>query len=88
VPHVLLAGSIPAIDTAGEGFAMLVENGQTGWAEAASALDVPVAVRTVEPGDVPAGGVLIRPDGVIAWRPDGAGADHLPAVVSRLVSRS
>jgi 2-polyprenyl-6-methoxyphenol hydroxylase-like FAD-dependent oxidoreductase len=88
VPHVLLAGSIPAIDTAGEGFAMLVENGQTGWAEAASALDVPVAVHTVEPGDVPAGGVLIRPDGVIAWRPDGAGADHLPAVVSRLVSRS
>jgi hypothetical protein len=70
---------------------LLVEDGHAGWREAANAVDVPVAVHALRPGDVPAGGALLRPDGVIAWRPDRAGGqavEQLPSVLSRLVSRS
>jgi hypothetical protein len=59
VPHVVLpdtGGSISTLDTANEGFALLVEDGHSGWREAASALDIPVAVYALKPGDVPAGG--------------------------------
>jgi hypothetical protein len=71
---------------------LLVEDGHPGWQEAAGALfDIPVAVHALKPGDVPPGGALLRPDGVIAWKPDRAGdsaIEQLPGVVSRLVSRS
>jgi len=86
-PHVMLAGRggpISTLDTANAGFALLVDDGS-----APSAPDIPVTVYPVEPGDVPPGGVLLRPDGVIAWRPGPAGGlDQLAGVLSGLLSRS
>src|SRR3954451_16880855 len=93
VPHVVLphAGdSISTLDTTSQGFALLVEDGQQGWREAATVLDVPVAVHALKPGDVPPGGALLRPDGVIAWKPARAGdeaVEQFSAVLSRLLSR-
>ena len=52
VPHVVLAGTgdqISTLDTANEGFAFLVEDGHSGWREAVSVLDIPVAVYTLKP---------------------------------------
>jgi hypothetical protein len=94
VPHVMLPDTsrpISTLDTASEGFALLVEDGHAGWREAASALDIPVAVHALKPGDIPPGGALLRPDGVIAWKPDRAGdqaVEQLPSVLSHLVSTS
>src|SRR3954452_11599889 len=92
VPHVVLpdsGGTISTLDTVNKGFALLVEDGHPGWREAASALDTPVAVHELKPGDVPPGGALLRPDGVIAWKPDRAGdqaVEQFPSVLSHLVS--
>jgi putative polyketide hydroxylase len=94
VPHVALPHSgrpISTLDTASEGFALLVEDGQADWREAAGALDIPVAVHALKPDDIPPGGALLRPDGVIAWKPDRAddqAMEQLPSLLSRLVSRS
>jgi hypothetical protein len=82
---------ISTLDAASEGFALLVADGHSGWREAASALAIPVAVHALKPGDIPPGGALLRPDGVIAWIPDRAGdqaVEQLPSVLSRLVSTS
>jgi hypothetical protein len=94
LPHLVLPDSsrpISTLDTTSDGFALLIEDGQAGWQEAASALDIPVAVHALKPGDLPPGGALLRPDGVIAWRLDRAGdqaVEQLRSVLSGLLSRS
>ncbi|HEX5200879.1 MAG TPA: FAD-dependent monooxygenase [Actinoplanes sp.] len=94
VPHVMLTGPdgpISTLDTTAGGFALLLQDDHPGWHEAANALDVPVAVHTLEPGDAPPGDALLRPDGVIAWKPETAGDkafEQLPGVLSDLLSRS
>ena len=67
------------------------------WRHAAAqtekSLDVSVAVQSVDPAAVAAGtgwtgAALIRPDGVIAWKPARAqAAGELPTVMSALLSR-
>ena len=94
VPHLMLPDAghpISTLDTANEGFALLVGDGHAGWREAASTLDIPVAVHALKPGDIPPGAVLLRPDAVIAWKPDQPGdqaVEQLPGVLSHLVSTS
>ena len=83
-------GPISTLDAAEEGFAFLVEDEGTGRRDVVNTLDIPVAVHTLRPGDAPPGGALLRPDGVIAWRPDTAGDpafEQLPGVLSDLLSR-
>ena len=93
VPHVMLAGTggqISTLDTTDEGFALLVEHEHAGRRGVVNALDIPVAVHPLGPGDAPPGGALLRPDGVIAWRPKTAGDvafEQLPGVLSDLLSR-
>ncbi|WP_433373013.1 FAD-dependent monooxygenase [Actinoplanes sp. CA-142083] len=93
VPHVMLPGTggpISTLDTAEEGFALLVEDERAGRRELVNALGIPVAIHALGPGGAPAGGALLRPDGVIAWKPDNAGDlvfEQLPGVLSELLSR-
>lgn len=93
------------LDVADGGFGLLVSGGHDGWARAAAeaqkSCGVPVAVQAIDANDfrphsadAPArpgwtGAVLIRPDGVIAWRPGGeadADAGRLVDVLSGLLS--
>ena len=96
VPHVPLAtggGEISSLDAAGPGFALLASGGHDEWrraaAEAGQALGVEVTVYPVDPGTLP-GAALIRPDGVIAWKPAvpvAGAAAQLPGVLAGLLSR-
>jgi len=93
------------LDIADGGFGLLVSGGHDGWARAAAqaqqSCGVPVAVRTIDPNEFRpssvaapvasgwTGAALIRPDGVIAWRPDGqadAEAGRLVDVLSGLLA--
>jgi len=92
VPHVMVPGPdgpISTLDTPGEGFALLVDDNVEQWQGAATdateALGIPVAVYGVDSSDIP-GPVLIRPDGVIAWRPSEP-ADFLPTLAELLSRR-
>jgi 2-polyprenyl-6-methoxyphenol hydroxylase-like FAD-dependent oxidoreductase len=83
-------GPVSTLDTANDGFALLVADGLPAWRAAVDSLDVSVAVHPLPPGESMPAGVLLRPDGVIAWRPDEAGdqaIERLPAVLSGLLSR-
>ena len=70
---LVVRGRISTLDTADEGFALLVEDERAGRRGVVKALDIPVAVHPLGPGDAPPGGALLRPDGVIAWKPETAG---------------
>ncbi|MER7768411.1 FAD-dependent monooxygenase [Kitasatospora sp. NPDC096140] len=85
LPHLRLAGPTgPAstLDLVGPGFTLLApaatESAWRSQADTAAAAGLPVAVRPLPPAllgaDAPAGAVLVRPDGHIAWR-----APHRPA---------
>jgi 2-polyprenyl-6-methoxyphenol hydroxylase-like FAD-dependent oxidoreductase len=85
VPHVEVPGGPSStLDTVDQGFALLVEGDGERWrpaaAEATRALGVPLAVY----GGLP-GSALVRPDGVIAWKP--TEPDQLSTTLSRLLSR-
>jgi 2-polyprenyl-6-methoxyphenol hydroxylase-like FAD-dependent oxidoreductase len=80
VPHVPVPdGPASTLDTVDRGFALLVEDDGERWRSAARAHGVPVLVY----GGLP-GSALVRPDGVIAWRP--TVPDELPAAMARLLS--
>jgi len=101
VPHHGIVGDdgqISTLDAVHPGFAMLVTDQETAWRQAAvaaaSATGVAIGVYTVRgssTGDLartPAA-VLVRPDGVIAWKPVHRGAadgKELTAVVGRLLA--
>jgi 2-polyprenyl-6-methoxyphenol hydroxylase-like FAD-dependent oxidoreductase len=87
VPHVAVPDGPPStLDTVDQGFALLIEGDDDGqrWrsaaADATRSLGVPVAVY----GGLP-GSALVRPDGVIAWKP--TSPDQLVATLSQLLSR-
>lgn len=91
VPHVALDGGASTLDVADGGFAVLASEGHDEWQQAARAveesLDVPVAVQALE-APIPGGAALLRPDAVIAWRPDEtAAAERLPDVIAKVLSR-
>jgi 2-polyprenyl-6-methoxyphenol hydroxylase-like FAD-dependent oxidoreductase len=92
VPHLPL-GPGSTLDAAGPGFALLVDSDHDRWQRAASqveeSLGVPVAVRSTDslsgaPGWT--GAALLRPDGVIAWKPEPGAADQLAPVMAGLLS--
>ncbi len=111
IPHIMLPGadgSMSTLDTADQGFALLVEEGSERWRRAAAdvtrTLGIPVAVYVPNRGDIPRssepaaaqsgagwqGAALIRPDGVLAWKPSppsGQAADQLPGTLSQLISK-
>ena len=106
VPHVELAvdGSvISTLDVSDSGFAVLAGEGHDEWRRAAGeveeSLGVTVAVQPVdaaairqssEPKSGWTGAALVRPDGVLAWKPDrpaGEAAGRLSGVMTALLSR-
>lgn len=99
VPHVWSSGGtgVSTLDAADKGFAVLADNGHDQWRHAAArteeSLGVTVAVQPIDPAAVAAGtgwtgAALIRPDGVIAWKPARAeAAGELPTVMAALLSR-
>jgi putative polyketide hydroxylase len=96
VPHLPLAdGTGSTLDTAAPGFALLTGDAGDHWQQAAAqartALGVTVTVHQLSPGAV-AGAALIRPDGVIAWKPPAGvpaaeSASRLTPVLAALLSR-
>jgi 2-polyprenyl-6-methoxyphenol hydroxylase-like FAD-dependent oxidoreductase len=100
VPHHGIVGDdgeISALDAVHPGFAILVTDQEAAWrqaaAEAESATGVAIGVYTVRgssTGDLahPPGAVLVRPDGVIAWKPVDKGAvggQELTAVLESIL---
>ena len=96
VPHRWLDASRSAstLDLASAGFALIVPAGHEGYGKAVEEMEsrtgLSIALHVVEAGsavDAPAA-VLVRPDGVIAWRSSDAhaGADALPEVLASLLS--
>jgi 2-polyprenyl-6-methoxyphenol hydroxylase-like FAD-dependent oxidoreductase len=99
------AGEISSLDAAGPGFAVLAGDGHDAWrhaaAEASRSLGAEVAVWPVDSAHLAAqpdaaagtgwtGAVLVRPDGVIAWKPAPPAAEaagRLPSVMAGLLSR-
>jgi len=96
VPHLPLAdGTGSTLDTAAPGFALLADGARDNWQQAAGqahdALGVTVTVHQLSPGTI-TGAALIRPDGVIAWKPPAGvpaagAASQLTPVLSALLSR-
>lgn len=94
-----------SLDAAGPGFALLAGDGHDEWRRAAAGVSqsvgAEVAVWPVDAASVPAqpdaaagsgwtGAALIRPDGVIAWKPGlpaGEAAGQLASAMARLLSR-
>ena len=78
VPHAWLAEGVSTIDCAANGFALLTGPDARAWRDAAAevpkaalkivTLDADAAVWT---GIGPAGALLARPDGFVAWRAQG-----------------
>ena len=81
VPHVQLPGNRSTLDVAGHGFALLAADDADAWQKVADdvgeSLHVPVTVEAVTDWNL-RGAVLVRPDGVVAWR-----TTH-PAATARL----
>ena len=106
VPHVELGGDgsrDSTLDVADTGFAVLAGEGHDEWRQAAhtveDSLGVTVAVQPVDaatipqsgwPGSAWTGAALLRPDGVIAWKPEQPAAEaagQLAGVMTTLLSR-
>ncbi len=106
VPHVELGGDgsrHSTLDVADTGFAVLAGEGHDEWRQAAhtveDSLGVTVAVQPVDaakipqsgwPGSAWTGAALLRPDGVIAWKPEQPAAEaagQLAGVITTLLSR-
>ena len=99
VPHVELAGGISTLDAVDTGFALLASEGHDEWRQAArdveESLGVPVAVQPIDAATVhqsggETGAALLRPDAVIAWKPEEPAADaagRLSDVMTALLSR-
>lgn len=91
-PHVALPDGRSTVDVAGRGFAVLVDDSADDWRkvadEAERELSVPVAVQVVQDEGL-RGAVLVRPDGVIAWRTsEAAAASDLTGVLRGLLHRA
>ena len=93
VPHVELDGGVSTLDVADGGFAVVASEGPEVWQQSARAVEdslgVPVAVQPVS-APIPGGAALLRPDAVIAWKPDepaGEAAARLRDVMATLLSR-
>ena len=106
VPHVELpedGGRSSTLDVADAGFAVLAGEAHDEWRRAArtveESLGVTVAVQPIDAATIPesggqghgwTGAALLRPDGVIAWKPERPAAEaagQLPAVIPALLSR-
>ena len=105
VPLSADGNEISSLDAAGPGFALLADSGLDQWRDAAAevgeSLGVDVSVVPVDPGSLPAsapseaagsgwtGAALIRPDGVIAWKPSvpAEAPGQLVSVMRSLLSR-
>jgi len=94
VPHLPLgADGSSTLDAAGPGFALLTGEDHELWRRAADEVEdargVAVAVTPVDPAGL-TGAVLVRPDGVIAWKPGKPAAEaagQLGTVLAGLLSR-
>jgi hypothetical protein len=93
VPHIELEGGVSTLDVADGGFAVLASDGEEDWRRATRAVEESLGVRVaVQPvaGPIPRGAALLRPDAVIAWRPDtsaAAASAQLRDVLAALLSR-
>jgi 2-polyprenyl-6-methoxyphenol hydroxylase-like FAD-dependent oxidoreductase len=92
VPHLALADRRSTLDVPGHGFAVLVDGSVEDWRkvadEAERELSVPVVVQEAR-DDGFGGAVLVRPDGVIAWRTGEApAASGLASVLGGLLHRA
>jgi hypothetical protein len=106
VPHVELVGDggrMSTLDVSDQGFAVLAGEGHDAWRSAAGKvaqpLGVTIAVQAIDAGAMPqsggsgsgwTGAALLRPDGVLAWKPDkpaGEAPGELPGVMTALLSR-
>jgi hypothetical protein len=88
-PHVDLGQGRSTVDVPGHGFAVLASDAVEEWRrladDAGTALGVPVAVEEVHDDGLD-GAVLVRPDGVIAWRTQAPTSD-LQATLARVLDR-
>jgi len=91
-PHVWVDGR-STVDVAGHGFALIVSHDEPGWRqvadEAQRLLGVPVAVQLLDGIKDGQGAVLVRPDGVVAWRTAEAAAAGagLPDALAGILDR-
>lgn len=94
MPHVWLADGVSTLDLAGDGFVLLAGPDGQGWIDAAKAAGLSShrlsEAASAATGIGTDGGLLLRPDSVIAWRSVGPVADPgatLAAAVHRLTRR-
>jgi hypothetical protein len=103
VPHVELGGGASTLDVADAGFAVLASEGHDEWQRAAreveGSLGLPVAVQAIDAAAITpprgqgsgwTGAALLRPDGVVAWKPEAPAAGAaagLGDVMTALLSR-
>jgi 2-polyprenyl-6-methoxyphenol hydroxylase-like FAD-dependent oxidoreductase len=106
VPLVRGSSDISSVDLLGRGWVLLAGAEGQAWAQSAGALarELPIEVHRVDGSELldasglfceahgitPSGAVLVRPDGVVAWRSrtsDGAGSVQLSVVLARLLAR-
>jgi 2-polyprenyl-6-methoxyphenol hydroxylase-like FAD-dependent oxidoreductase len=79
-PHVVLPGGGLTRDLLGRGFVLLTAGRDGDWRQAAAGLRPPVSVHALDKAGqrryrLPDGGaVLVRPDGIVAWRSAGPAA--------------
>ncbi|WP_157250332.1 FAD-dependent monooxygenase [Nonomuraea typhae] len=86
-PHVWVAPGVSTVDLWARGLTLLTGPEGTAWAEAARRLGPPLTAHQIPAG---ADAVLVRPDGFIAWRADGAEPDPeaaLDAACRNLLAR-
>jgi putative polyketide hydroxylase len=91
-PHVWITGGgerTSTLDLFGEAFVLLVAGRERAWTTAAAGLDGTVPLRVHEIAEAsfaaayglrPGGAVLVRPDGIVAWRSEAKPVDAIGAL--------
>ncbi|MEW9533480.1 FAD-dependent monooxygenase [Microbispora sp. NPDC049125] len=81
VPHMWVADGVSSLDLVESRFTVLAGAQDTAWEAAGADLSTPLSTRLID--GWPYGPLLVRPDGIVAWR--GTTPGDLPEVLSRLL---
>lgn len=92
VPHLYLADGRSTLDVAGHGFALLTGEDGEYWRQVVEdrphGMDVPVSAASVADPNLH-DAALVRPDGVVAWRPTASAApSDLDTVLAQVLHRA